>query len=114
MTDPALAGRETLASSIVEDLANLPGIARLAPSFREALTAATKEFFGSEDAEATVVDIVAQGSEVLIFIDMYTDGSRAAGDIVDDVYDRVHRLLTAEQRDSTTLKMRILGITRDH
>ncbi|TDS86973.1 hypothetical protein [Nesterenkonia aurantiaca] len=61
-----------------------------------------------------MVDIVTQGSEVLIFIDMYTDGSRPAGDIVEDVYDRVHSLVAAEQRDSTTLKIRILGITRDH
>lgn len=60
-----------------------------------------------------MVDIVTQGSEVLIFIDMSTDGSHPAGDIAEDVYDRVPSLVTAEQRDSTTLKMRILGITRD-
>lgn len=113
MTDPAPTPRETLASSIVEAASGLPGVARLVPSFREALTATTKGLFGASDAEATVVDIVDQGAQMLIYIDMYTDGSRPAGDIVDDVHGQVHTLLTPERQSSTTVKVRILGIDRD-
>lgn len=110
MNDPALTRRETLASAIVEAISDLPGVARLVPSFREALTATTKQFFGAEDSEATIVDIVAQDDRERIYIDMYTDGSRPAGDIVDDVHDQVGELLDPEQRDRVVVNVRILGI----
>lgn len=114
MNDPAPARCETLAASIVEAISELPGVSRLVPSFREALTATTKQFFGASDSEATVVDVVTHGDQMLMYIDMYTDGSRPAGEIVDDVYERVFALLGPEQGAATELKVRILGIDRGH
>lgn len=112
MNNPALRRRETLASAIVEAISDIPGVARLVPSFREALTATTKQFFGAEDSEATIVDIVTQDDRERIYIDMYTDGSRPAGEIVDDVHEQVGRLLEPQQRDSAVVNVRILGIDR--
>lgn len=112
MNDHAPTRRQQLAASTVAAISDLPGVARLVPSFREALTATTREFFGADDSQAAVVDIVTHGEQVLMYIDMYTDGSRPAGEIVDDVHDRVYMLLGPEQRAVTELKVRILGIDR--
>lgn len=112
MNDPTQTSRETLAASTVAAISDLPGVARLVPSFREALTVTTKHFFGAEDSEATVVDIVEQEGRIEVYIDLYTDGSRPAGEIVDDIHQRVNGLLTPDEQEKTAVKVRVLGIDR--
>lgn len=112
MNDPAATPREALGPAIAESISALPGVARLVPSFREALTATTKQFFGAEDSQAAIVDIVTHGDRRLIYIDLYTDGSRPAGDIVDAVHDQVLTLLGTEDRDDADINVRVLGIDR--
>lgn len=96
MTDPAPTSLEALSASIVDAVSDLPGVDRLVPSFKEALTASTKEFFGASDSQARVVDIVTEDDQTQVFIDLYTDGSRSAGDVVDDIHRTVHGLLDAD------------------
>ncbi|GAA1165735.1 hypothetical protein GCM10009673_22740 [Nesterenkonia sandarakina] len=142
MTDPAPTSLEALSASIVDAVSDLPGVDRLVPSFKEALTASTKEFFGAGDSQARVVDIVTEDDQTQVFIDLYTDGSRPAGDVVDDIHRAVHGILDADSpsgesastdstgadstgADSTgadaphpgtpgsfTLRVRVLGVTR--
>ena len=105
--------RERLESLITEKIGTLPGVARLAPSFREALTATTKELIGAEDTQASGVDINTSDARVMIYIDIYTDVSRPAGSVVDDIHAQVATLLGSELRDSAVVKVRVLGISPD-
>ncbi|GAA1168930.1 hypothetical protein HNR11_000035 [Nesterenkonia sandarakina] len=110
MNDPAPARTETLSSSLATVVPDIPGVSRLVPSFRDVLASATKQFFGADGSDAAVVDVVARDGEVLVYIDLYIDGSRPAGDVVNAVHGCVFALVTAEQRAATQVEVRILGV----
>lgn len=110
MNDPAPARTETLSSSLATAVPDIPGVSRLVPSFRDQLMSATKQFFGADGSSTTFVDVVTHEDQVLVYIDLYIDGSRPAGDVVNAVHGCVYALVTAEQRAATEVKVRILGV----
>lgn len=105
--------REELEISVVDLVSDLPGVARLVPSFRQVLTATAQRLFGGESRTATGVDIVTEGSEIRVYVDLYTDGSRPAGDVVDDVHAGVTALFRERTGAAADIKVRVIGVALD-
>lgn len=106
--------REALEAAVVELVAELPGVARLVPSFRQVLTATAQRIVGAESRPATGVDIVTEGSQVSVYVDLYTDGSRPAGDVVDDVHSGVATLFRQRTGAAVDIKVRVIGVALEN
>lgn len=110
MTENQAPQYEALETAVVDLVADLPGVARLAPSFRQVLTAKAQRLFGAESTTARGLDIVTTGSQVSVYVDLYIDGSRPAGDVADDVNTEVTALFQERIGTSAQIKVRVVGV----
>lgn len=104
--------RAALEAAVVESVAAVPGVARLVPSFRQVLTATARRLLNAETTPATGVDIVTEASGVVVvYVDLYTDGTRPAGLVVDAVDAAVQTLLSRHEVAPVQVKVRVMGVT---
>ena len=103
--------RAALEAAVVESVAAVPGVARLVPSFRQVLTATARRLLNAETTPATGVDIVTEASGVVVYVDLYTDGTRPAGLVVDAVDAAVQTLLSRHEGAPVQVKVRVMGVT---
>ncbi|MBO0595515.1 hypothetical protein I2485_10320 [Nesterenkonia sp. E16_7] len=106
--------RAALEAAVVESVSAAPGVARLVPSFRQVLTAAAQRLLNAETTPATGVDIVQEAAGVVVYVDLYIDGSRPAGLVVDDVHAAVQTLMISHAGAPVQVKIRVMGVTDAH
>lgn len=102
--------RAALETAVVESVSVVPGVARLVPSFRQVLTETARRLLNAETSPATGVDIVTEASGVVVYVDLYTDGTRPAGSVVDDVAAEVQALILTHEGSSAQVKVRVMGV----
>lgn len=102
--------RAALEAAVVESVSVVPGVARLVPSFRQVLTATARRLLDAETSPATGVDIVTEASGGVVYVDLYTDGTRPAGSVVDDVAAEVQALILTHEGSSAQVKVRVMGV----
>ncbi|MGJ9372396.1 hypothetical protein [Nesterenkonia sp. CF4.4] len=102
--------RVALEAAVVESVSMVPGVARLVPSFRQVLTAAAQRLLNSETTPATGVDIVSEATGVVVYVDLYIDGTRPAGVVVDDVDAQVQALMVGHDGAPARVKVRVMGV----
>jgi len=111
--DSPRSDRAAQEAAVVEAVRVVPGVARLVPSFRQVLTAAAQRLLSADATPATGVDIVEEDAGISVYVDLYTDATRPAGQIVDDVDRAVKALFSTEDRLAPTVKVRVMGVMRD-
>lgn len=106
--------RSALEAAVVESVSSVPGVARLVPSFRQVLTAAAQRLLKADATSATGVDIVREPAGVVVYVDLYTDGSRPAGVVVDDVNAAIQALMHRELpagAEAVQVRVRVMGVS---
>lgn len=106
--------RSALEAAVVESVSSVPGVARLVPSFRQVLTAAAQRLLKADATPATGVDIVREPAGVVVYVDLYTDGSRPAGVVVDDVNAAIQALMHQELpagAEAVQVRVRVMGVS---
>lgn len=84
------------------------------PSFRQVLTAAAQRLLKADATPATGVDIVREPAGVVVYVDLYTDGSRPAGVVVDDVNAAIQALMHQELpagAEAVQVRVRVMGVS---
>lgn len=103
--------RAALEAAVVDSVSAVSGVARLVPSFRQVLTAVAQRLLNAETTPATGVDIVREAEGVVVYVDLYTDGSRPAALVVDDVDAAVQALMLGHADAPAQVKIRVMGVT---
>lgn len=122
MTDSTKESPDCLHDDLVRTITGIPGVSRLAPSYRELLSRSARRILGETDRAASGVDIVTRPQAgTTIYVDLFATAGCETGALVDELCDEVLHLVRRQHTDEpndrasldpgqVSLKVRVLGV----